>query len=281
MNTSFNQLSMPYLRAFVGLVLILLSLYATINFLSQGFTGLAFLGIVVFCLGIETVKILFSGDIGFYLALKMPEKALFSFCMVAILFCLSIGSETWFLMSGTLKGTAQLEQSTERTESLQAQIVAKQAQLAACNPSHLTKCVNPRTAELSALQSELDKAALADAQNSEALANQKFWAQIAAATATTPENLQLGINVMRSFLQELFGLYLFAQFSTWKRLQSLPHEAYSRNDSDFEMPVLQFNPDDLKAEIEHLKAELAKKQQAPRIESVKQSAMAMDKLKKD
>ncbi len=260
--TSFNQLSLPYLRAFVGLCLILLSLYATISFLSQGFTGLAFLGIVVFCLGIEVVKILFSGDIGFYLALKQPEKALFAFAMVAILFCLSIGSETWFLMSGGLKGTAQLEKSSVRMESLQGQITAKQAQLAACNPSHLSKCVNPRTAELSALQSELDKAVLADAQNSEALANQKFWTQIAMATGTTPENLQLGINVVRSFLQELFGLYLFAQFSTWKRLQSLPHEAYSVPTAT----VITSSVDDknaLRAEIKRLQAlnaDLEKKQ---------------------
>lgn len=116
--TSYSQLSLPYLRAFVGLCLILLSLYATISFLSQGFEGLAFLGIVVFCQGIEVVKILFSGDIGFYLALKMPEKALFSFCMVAVLFMLSIGSETWFLMSGGLKDSAQLEKTSARTELL-------------------------------------------------------------------------------------------------------------------------------------------------------------------
>jgi hypothetical protein len=41
MNAHYD-LSLPYLRAFIGLVLIFLSLYASIGFLSQGFEGLAF-----------------------------------------------------------------------------------------------------------------------------------------------------------------------------------------------------------------------------------------------
>jgi hypothetical protein len=197
---------------------------------------------------------------------------------VAILFCLSIGSETWFLMSGALKGSAQLEQSTERAESLQTQITAKQAQLALCNPNHLTKCVNPRIAELSALQSELNKTA--QLNNDEAMANQKFWSQIAVATGTTPDNLQLGLNVMRSILQELFGIYLFAQFSTWKRLQSLPHEAFSGlqppvNDDGAAAEVFSL----MSAKIEQLERELNTQKKNPRIES-KPSAMVMNKLAK-
>jgi hypothetical protein len=229
-NLTFNHLSMPYLRAFVGLTLILLSLYATISFLSQGFTGLAFLGIVVFCLAIESIKVLFSGDIGFYLALKAPEKALFAFVMVAILFCLSVGAETWFLLSGSLKGATQIEQTAKQTETLQAQIDAKQVQLDKCNPSSLSKCVNPRTAELSELQAQMTALSASAVANEEAVSNAKFWAQIAEATGTSPENLQLGLNVMRSILQELFGLYLLAQFSTWKRLSALT----SISEEDFE-----------------------------------------------
>jgi len=236
---SFNQLSLPYLRAFVGLVLILLSLYATISFLSQGFTGLAFLSVIVFCLAIEAVKILFSGDIGFYLALKEPEKALFSFLMVSILFCLSVGSETWFLLSGSLKGTTQIEQTAARSTSLETQIAAKQTQLAACNPSHLSKCVNPRTAELTALQGELNKVSAAATANADALANEKFWKQMGEATGASPENLQLGLDLTRAFLQELFGLYFLGQFSTWKRLKALALE----EDSDID-PYLVRKPRD-------------------------------------
>lgn len=238
-SVSFNQLSLPYLRAFVGLVLILLSLYATISFLSQGFTGLAFLSVIVFCLAIEAVKILFSGDIGFYLALREPEKALFSFLMVSILFCLSVGSETWFLLSGSLKGTTQIEQTASRSTSLETQIAAKQVQLAACNPNHLSKCVNPRTAELTALQGELNKVSAAATANADALANEKFWKQMGEATGASPENLQLGLDLTRAFLQELFGLYFLGQFSTWKRLKALALE----EDSDID-PYLVRKPRD-------------------------------------
>lgn len=236
---SFNQLSLPYLRAFVGLVLILLSLYATISFLSQGFTGLAFLSVVVFCLAIEAVKILFSGDIGFYLALREPEKALFSFLMVSILFCLSVGSETWFLLSGSLKGSTQIEQTASRSAGLEKQIAAKQAQIAACNPNHLSKCVNPRTAELSALQGELNKVSASATANADAMANEKFWKQMGEATGTSPENLQLGLDLTRAFLQELFGLYFLGQFSTWKRLKAMALE----EESDID-PYLNHKPRD-------------------------------------
>lgn len=218
---SFNHLSMPYLRAFVGLILIGLSLYATIGFMSQGFTGLAFLGVVVFCLCVEAVKILFTGDIGFYLSLKMPEKAMLSAVIVMILFCLSVGSETWFLLSGSMKGATQIEQTAKQTETLQAQIDAKSAQLASCNPTVLTKCVNPRTAELSALQAQMTALSAAAVTNEEAIANAKFWEQAAKSTGTTPENLQMGLDIVRAVLQELFGLLLLGQYSTWKRLKNL------------------------------------------------------------
>lgn len=224
-NPMFNQLSMPYLRAFVGLVLLGLTLYATVGFLSQGFGGLAFMGIVAFCIAMEIIKILFAGDVGFYLALKMPEKALFSVLVVLILSCLAIGSETWFLMSGGLKEATAVEQSGERVAALQSQVDDKKAQLAACNPSHLSKCVTPRTAELTALQESLDKAILDGAANSEAIASEKFWKQIADATGTTAANLHLGVNVMRSVLCELLGVYLFGQFGTWKRLQNMEQSA--------------------------------------------------------
>jgi hypothetical protein len=254
---SQNQLSMPYLRLFIGVVLIALSLYATVAFLSQGFDGLTFLSIVVFALCIEAVKVLFSGDIGFYLALKQPEKALFAFSVVAVLFILSIGSETWLLTSGALKNSAQLESVTGKMNSLQNQIADKKAQLALCHPSHLTKCVNPRTQELQALQAEFDNLQSASVAQTSALANQKFWQQLASATGSNVENLQLGLNLLRSALAEIIGLFCIAQFSTFKRLQkadlsavySVSTENHSQNDNAA-----------LLAEIERLKAINAQQQ---------------------
>lgn len=261
MNNQHYDLSLPYLRAFIGLVLIFLSLYASIGFLSQGFEGLAFIAIVVFCICIEAVKVLFAGDIGFYLAIKQPEKAIAAALILLILFCLSIGAEAWFLGNGGLKENAQLETSTAQLNSLQNQISAKQAQLAQCNPSHLTKCVNPRTAELAALQTELDKLQLNQSSQSAVIANQKFWQQIAKATNTTPENLQLGLDLLRAILQEVIGLFLLSQYSTFKRFQ-----AFKEKGSFIAEKVINQNNEQalienqaLLKQIEHLKSELQKK----------------------
>jgi len=48
-NYSYNQLSLPWLRLLVGTIFIFMGLFATILFLSQGFSGLTFLIIVSFC----------------------------------------------------------------------------------------------------------------------------------------------------------------------------------------------------------------------------------------
>lgn len=229
LSVTFNDLSVPYIRAVIGSGLIALSLYATISFMSQGFSGLAFLSVVVFCLSIEVVKILSAGDIGFYLALHKVEKAILAAVIVSILVILSIGAETWFLVSGSLKEATLIEQSSGQTAALQTRISDKQTQLAACNPTSLSKCVNPRTAELEALQTELATITAAGSSSvaqTEAKANAKFWSQAAAATGTTPENLLLGINIVRAILQELFGVYFLGQYSTWKRLNKLQAQGF-------------------------------------------------------
>lgn len=222
---SITKMAMPILRPIAGTVLLSLTLYATIGFLSQGFSGMAFLGIVAFCICIELVKILFSGDVGFWIALGEPEQALFSAFIVLILSTLSVGSETWFLMSGHLKEMTVMEQSSTRIESLKTQVSDKKAQLAACKPSHLSKCVTPRTAELTALQAELNTALEADAANIEVTAGEKFWIQIAEAVGTTSANLHLGVNLVRSILSELIGVALFSQYGAWRRMKAIEAEA--------------------------------------------------------
>lgn len=248
-----NELSLPYLRAFIGLILIFLSLYASIGFLSQGFEGLAFIAIVVFCVCIETVKVLFAGDIGFYLAIQQAEKAIAAFVILLILFCLSIGAEAWFLGNGSSKENAQLETSSAQFDSLKEQIQSKQAQLALCNPNHLTKCVNPRTTELNALQDEFNQLQLNQSSKIDAVANQKFWQQIAKATNTSTENLQLGLDLLRAILQELIGLFLLSQYSTYKRLLANKTEYSTVNEKQINPSI---ETQQLLNQIEQLKLEL-------------------------
>ena len=178
--TSYRQLSMPYLRMLAAVAVIGISLYAAVFFLGQGATGIEFYIIVALCIVMEIVKTLFSGDVGFYIALKMPEKALGKIVVLLILFVFSVLSETYLFMAGNLEAQAKLTHVSTVSDTLQQQVIAKQAELAKCNPTHLTKCVNPRTAELSALQAQLNTSVSAGGTSTgyKAIAFQQFWATI-------------------------------------------------------------------------------------------------------
>lgn len=218
---SYTQLSLPWLRLFVGAIFIFLGLFATTLFLSQGFSGATFLLIAVFCVGVEITKILLCGDIGFYYSLKMPEKAIFSAVIVLALFCLSLTAETYFLMSGNLADSVKLESSTGNRAAIQQQLVAKQAQLDKCPAGFITKCQKPLSESIKILETEFSKAMSAENEQAAAIAAHKFWDILAKATGASHENLLLFVNFMRAFLGETIGLYLCGQFAAYQRLKSV------------------------------------------------------------
>lgn len=220
-NISYNQLSLPWLRLLVGTIFIFMGLFATILFLSQGFTGLTFLIIGLFCVGIEITKILLCGDIGFYYSLKMPEKAMFSGVIVLALFCLSLTAETYFLMSGNLTDSAKLETTTGTRSALQKQLEAKQAQLDKCPAGYITKCQKPLNESIKSIEAEFSKALTAESEQSAAIAAHKFWDLLAKATGASHDNLILFVNFIRAFLGEIIGLYLCGQFATYQRLKAI------------------------------------------------------------
>lgn len=231
LNISYNQLSLPWLRLLVGTIFIFMGLFATISFLSQGFSGITFLIVVSFCVGIEITKILLTGDIGFYYSLKMPEKAMFSGVIVLMLFCLSLTAETYFLMSGNLTDTAKLESTTGTRAAIQKQLEAKQAQLDKCPAGYVTKCQKPLNEAIKNIEAQFNAAMSAESEQSAAMAAYKFWDILAKATGASHENLILFINFMRAFLGEVIGLYLCGQFATYQRLKTVKNGGYPHDNA--------------------------------------------------
>lgn len=234
--TTYNQLSLPWLRLFVGIIFIFMGLFATILFLSQGFTGLTFIIIGLFCVGIEITKILLCGDIGFYYSLKMPEKAIFSGLIVLCLFCLSLTAETYFLMSGNLADSAKLETTTGTRSTLQKQLETQLAQLDKCPAGYVTKCQKPIQKTIEGLQAEFNKTLAAESEQSAAIAARKFWDLLAKATGASHDNLMLFVNFIRAFLGEVIGLYLCGQFATYQRLKTVQNSDFQQDNDALRPP---------------------------------------------
>jgi predicted signal transduction protein with EAL and GGDEF domain len=118
---------------------------------------------------------MYCHDIVFFRATGQGDKTVFAVLIVLVLFAMSITATVYFLLANPIKGDVKLTQTAHRTETLQTAITAKQAQLSGCNATYLTKCVNPRTAELTALQSDYDKALASESDLAEIQANKAFW----------------------------------------------------------------------------------------------------------
>lgn len=252
------NLSLPYLRLLIGVIFVFLGLASTISFLSQGFSGLAFCIILAFCVGIEVTKILLGGDVGFYLAIKQPDKAIFSGVIVLVLVCLSLTAEIYFLMSGNLIEQAKLATATNRTATIQSQIDSAQANLDKCPTGYVTKCQKPLNTQIEHLQGELKTALASESEQAIAQGNTRFYEMLAKATGTTTDNLLLFINFIRALLGEVLGLYLCSQFATYRRLKNPDNHAFNHSPTDTLNAPVSDNSGYL-AEIATLRAELAKK----------------------
>ncbi len=250
-----NGLSLIYLRLFLGIAALLTELYFNIQFLSQGVSGVAFGAAISFAVISDVVKILFAGDVTFYRAIGKPDSALFSFCIVAVLVSLSILASLWFLTANPLKNDVALTNANARIEQLQKSVEAKKTQIAACPSGYISKCVTPQTAQLTALEKELGAAMKQQAAFNDSAANQKFWQMMGETTGSKPENLQLGLSLLRSVILELLGVILCGQFFGNNRLRQyvIPLE-----NQTITPPLNATDNDSNKAELEQLKAENAK-----------------------
>jgi hypothetical protein len=176
---------------------------------------------------------------------------------VISLYCLSMLAATFML---TAHGTsAAVTQSDDRIALVSQQISEKRAELALCNPNHLTKCVNPRTAELTALQADLASAQNVSQAVLEAKNTAATWEKMATALGTQVEDLQVKLAFTRAILLEVIAPILVSIFLTAYRNRGLKHVQNGQDEQIIYEPI-----------------------NTPAIEEkrVKQSAMAMDKLAK-
>lgn len=253
-----NQLSLPALRLILGLTALAISFYYSFLFLSVGTSGFELLSALAFVCITEATKAMYSHDIAYFSATGQGDKTLFAALIVLILFALSITATVYFLLANPIKGDVRLTQSTNRTEIIQAQITAKQAQLSSCKSSYLTKCINPRTAELSALQSQYDKAIANESDLSAIQANKAFWNKAGAFVGTSADDLQIYFAIIRGVLLEVIGLALIAQATANRRLQQSTSHTTQAIQSNPTLSVTD-NTGALLQQIELLKLELAKK----------------------
>lgn len=218
---SNNQaLALPTVRLVLGVCAVILSLIFSIQFVAQGNTGAAILSAILFCLITEFCKVVFTGDLFYYWETNQGSKTLFSAIIVLVLFCLSISAAVFVLTIAPAKETTVINQTDSKTAALEQAISDKKAQLSACNQTYLTKCVNPRTAELQALQGELS-AVLKNADVLlEAKANAEFWKKAADYLGTNPNSLQLNFAIARAILLDLLGLILISQYTATKRINN-------------------------------------------------------------
>lgn len=252
-----NGLVLPTVRLVLGICAILLSLSFSIEFISQGSSGAGLISAVIFCLITEFCKVAFTTDLAYYYQTRQADKALFAAVLVLILFALSISAAVFSLTINPARQETVINQADERITTLKAQIRTKTAQIAACNPSFVSKCINPRTQELEALQSEFNALLQASDKLLEAKATAAFWSKAAAYFKTNPRDLEFNFAIARAVLLDLLGLVLVSHYTSARRMQRL--SAYS---AAFET-VSDSKPTDetgaLLAEIEQLKLELAKK----------------------
>jgi hypothetical protein len=224
----------------------------------------------------EFCKVAFVTDLAFYYETKQADKALFSACIVLLLFALSISAAVYSLTINPTRQQAVVEQADGKIDALKEAVAGKEAALAACNPAFVSKCINPRSLELKALQDDLTVLMAQGDNLIEAKASAAFWAKAAAYLNTDANDLQLNFAIARAVVLDLLGLILIGQYTASKRLQTAPLAAYEVKDNDRAAEVFAL----MSAKIEQLENQLNAQKQAPRIES-KPSAMVMDKLKKD
>jgi len=263
MNPANNQPTLP--RGTIGFALgiagMLVSLYYSIMFIAGTANGIEIVIGVVFALTLDYAKIALATEAMMAMAqFRLLSAVLYSLIVIA-LYCLSMLAATFMLTSHST--SAVVTQSDDRIALVSQQISEKRAELALCNPNHLTKCVNPRTAELTALQADLASAQNVSQDVLEAKNNAATWEKMAVALGTNVEDLQVKLAFSRAILLEVIAPILVSIFLTAYRNRVLKHadfeqaERVNYSDPESTQRAIMSNPS-LKQPLMNM-AKLAKK----------------------
>lgn len=211
---------MPYLRLFLGFVALGVSFYFSMIFITASTTGAGFIAAIAFVVVTEFTKSIYTSDIVYFSKTGQGDKAAFCGMVVAVLFALSISASIYFLISSPAKDYTKLDNATSKLTDLEKSIQAKRAQINACPHNYLTKCINPRTAELNALEASKRNALINQGDFSGIQANREFWRKTGEMLGMTGDELEMYFALIRGVILEVLGLALIAQGMVTFRLKS-------------------------------------------------------------
>ncbi len=156
--------------AFIAMAVFrIVGMESAVHYWQQGRHSVAFVGItgVLLCWVFIYVAGSFEGQADG--AAKSEAAALSSPQVQAIDAQIATATAQLATLGGFANGS-QAAQSTRATNDLTIKLQAAQARLNACNPLIVSKCVNPRTADVQALEAEIDKAKAYGTGNADYLA---------------------------------------------------------------------------------------------------------------
>lgn len=187
----------------LGIAGMLVSLYFSIMFIAGNATGAELVAGIVFCLILDYGKVSLATEALFAMARLRLLSAVCYALIVICLYCLSMLAATFMLTSHST--SALIEQSDSRINTIEQAIDAKREELNACGAGMMTKCINPRTAELNALQAELSAAQNVSKDVIEAKNRAATWDKLAKTIGSTPEELQVKLAFTRAVLLEIIA----------------------------------------------------------------------------
>lgn len=207
----------------LGIAGMLVSLYYSIMFIAGNATGTELAIGIVFALCLDYGKVALATEALLALASFRLLSAVVYSLIVISLYCLSMLAATFMLTAHNTSALAT--QYDSRVATIQKSIDDKKAQISACNQSYVSKCVNPRTAELTALQAELATAQNVSGDVIAAKNTAATWEKLAKILDSTPEELQVKLAFARAFILEIIAPIFVSLFlSTYRNRLSATHE---------------------------------------------------------
>ena len=187
----------------LGIAGMLVSLYYSIMFISGNATGIELVIGVIFALTLDYGKVALATEALYALASFRLISAVVYSLIVISLYCLSMLAATFILTSHNTSAIA--DQADQKVITIQQDITAKRAELSKCPAGIMTKCINPRTAELQALQAELATAQNISGDVIAAKNTAATWQKLAKTLGSTPDELQVKLAFARAILLEIIA----------------------------------------------------------------------------
>jgi hypothetical protein len=230
----------------LGIAGMLCSLYFSIEFIAGNATGAELIVGVVFALILDYGKVALASEAMLAMIQFRLISAVVYTLIVMSLYCLSMLAATFALTGHNT--SAIIAQSDTQISTIQQAISEKKTEIKACNSMALSKCVNPRTAELTVLQTQLSAAQNVSKDVIEAKNQAATWEKLAKTLGTTSENLQVKLAFARAILLEIISpifvsLFLAAYRKRMPQSQVLmPQEpvvfSRSENNTTFKQPMM-------------------------------------------